>query len=106
MGLSIGQQGRATKAYVLHHLKNSEDRSEILKDPDFLRRLDLNLGTIFAIFAELYGFYFDCLDQSTELLLMCGRSWKGRLKDSGFLGMDLCSSQKKRRIWCQGMQVN
>jgi amylosucrase len=78
MSLSIEQQCRATKAYVLQQIRNSEDGPELLKDVDFMGRFDLNFITIFAIYAELYGYRFDCLDQLTTLLLMCGRSWKER----------------------------
>src|SRR5213080_437554 len=81
MSLSIEQQYRATKAYVIQQLQNSQDGGEILKDRDFMGRLDLNFRTVFGIYAELYGYRFDCLDQLTELILMCGRSWKDRPQD-------------------------
>lgn len=76
--LSVEQQARAAKAYVLQELNKTDDGAEILKDKDFYGRLDMNFITIFAIFAELYGYRFDCLDQLVELIRMCGKSWLAR----------------------------
>lgn len=78
MSLSIEQQCRAAKAYMIQQFQNGEDGTEILRDSDFMRRFEINFVTIFAIFAELYGYRFDCLDQLTKLILMCGGSWKQR----------------------------
>ena len=78
MSLSIEQQGRATKAYIIQSLQNNQDGAKVLQDRDFMARFDMNFATIFAIYAELYGYRFDCLDQLTELILMCGRSWRER----------------------------
>ena len=38
----------------------------------------MNFITIFAIFAELYGYRYDCLDQLVDLIRMCGKSWQAR----------------------------
>ena len=57
--LSIDQQARAAKAYILQELRKSEDGVNILNDKDFFARLDMNFITIFAIFAELYGYRND-----------------------------------------------
>lgn len=81
MSLSLEQQCRATKAFILQQFHNSEDGAEILNDKEFMDRFETNFITIFAIFAELYGYRFDCLDQLTKLILMCGRSWKARSQD-------------------------
>ena len=81
MSLSIEQQGRASKAYIIQSLQNNEDGATVLKDREFMARFDVNFVTIFAIYAELYGYRFDCLDQLTELILMCGRSWRERPED-------------------------
>jgi amylosucrase len=81
MSLSIEQQGRASKAYIIQSLQNSEDGAKVLQDRDFMARFDINFITIFAIYAELYGYRFDCLDQLTELILVCGRSWEERPND-------------------------
>ncbi|RVX74320.1 hypothetical protein B0A52_01445 [Exophiala mesophila] len=76
--LSIEQQARAAKAYILQELRKTKDGVEILKDENFFGRLDMNFITIFAIFAELYGYRHDCLDQLVDLITMCGKSWKER----------------------------
>jgi amylosucrase len=81
MGLSIDQQGRAAKAYIIQHFQNCDDGTKILKDHDFMQRFETNFNAIFALFAELYGYRFDCLDQLTRLMLMCGQSWHERPKD-------------------------
>ncbi|ERF70815.1 Amylosucrase [Endocarpon pusillum Z07020] len=81
MGLSIEQQGRAAKAYIIQQLRKSDDGSAVLKDRDFMQRFEENFMTIFGIFAELYGYRFDCLDQLAEVILVCCRSWKGRPDD-------------------------
>jgi amylosucrase len=79
--LSIDQQARAAKAYILQELRKSEDGLSVLKDKDFFDRLDMNFITIFAIFAELYGYRHDCLDQLVDLITMCGKSWQDRDPD-------------------------
>lgn len=76
--LSIDQQARAAKAYILQELRKTEDGVQILNDQDFFGRLDMNFITVFAIFAELYGYRHDCLDQMVDLITMCGRSWRQR----------------------------
>lgn len=81
MSLSVEQQARAARAYIVQQLQGSEDGAEVLKDRDFLGRLEMNFITIFAIFAELYGYRNDCLDQLVELIVMCGKSWIARDKD-------------------------
>src|ERR1700761_3463220 len=79
--LSIEQQARAAKAYILQELQKTDDGLSILKDKDFFARLDMNFITIFAIFAELYGYRHDCLDQLVDLITMCGKSWQQRAPD-------------------------
>jgi amylosucrase len=76
--LSIEQQARAARAYILQELRESENGTEILKDKDFIGRLNMNFITIFAIFAELYGYRNDCLDQLVDLIKVCGKSWAVR----------------------------
>lgn len=76
--LSIEQQARAAKAYILQELRRSPAGAQILQDGDFFGRLDMNFITIFGIFAELYGYRHDCLDQLVDLITMCGRSWQER----------------------------
>lgn len=76
--LSIDQQARAAEAYILQELRKTEDGISVLKDKDFQARLDVNFVTIFAIFAELYGYRHDCLDQLVDLILMCGKNWQAR----------------------------
>ncbi|KAK5075501.1 hypothetical protein LTR64_001708 [Lithohypha guttulata] len=76
--LSIDQQARAAEAYILQELRKTEDGISVLKDKEFQTRLDTNFITIFAIFAELYGYRHDCLDQLVDLILMCGKSWQAR----------------------------
>ena len=53
----------------------------MLEDRDFVARFEMNFITVFAIFAELYGYRNDCLDQLVDLILMCGKSWLARDKD-------------------------
>ncbi|KIW95633.1 uncharacterized protein Z519_04218 [Cladophialophora bantiana CBS 173.52] len=79
--LSIEQQARAAKAYILQELSKTKVGISILKDKDFFARLDMNFITIFAIFAELYGYRHDCLDQLVDLITMCGKSWQDRSPD-------------------------
>ncbi|KAL6250929.1 hypothetical protein RBB50_001137 [Rhinocladiella similis] len=76
--LSIEQQARAAKAYILQELRNTHVGKTILADEAFFGRLDMNFITIFAIFAELYGYRHDCLDQLVGLITMCGKSWMER----------------------------
>ena len=76
--LSIEQQARAAKAYIVQELRKTEDGISILNDKDFYGRLDMNFITVFAIFAELYGYRNDCLDQMVDLITMCGKSWQAR----------------------------
>ncbi|KAI1618879.1 amylosucrase [Exophiala viscosa] len=76
--LSVEQQARAAKAYIIQELKKSEDGIQILDDKDFYARLDLHFITVFAIFAELYGYRNDCLDQLVDLIRVCGKSWQQR----------------------------
>src|SRR5690349_10326444 len=76
--LSIEQQARAARAYIKQELNTTEDGAAILKDKDFVARLDMNFITIFGIFAELYGYRFDCLDQLVDLIRMCGNSYAAR----------------------------
>lgn len=78
MSLSIDQQSRAAEAYVRQHLAETKEGAAVLADPDFAARLKMNFVTIFAIYAELYGYRFDCLDSFTELIKMCGTSWLHR----------------------------
>ena len=81
MSLSVDQQARAAKAYLIQALQSTEDGKKVLADKDFFGRLDMNFITIFAIYTELYGYRFDCLDQFVELIKMCGRSWEARAPD-------------------------
>jgi amylosucrase len=76
--LSIEQQARAAKAYIIQELRKTQDGVSILNDKDFFGRLDMNFITIFAIYAELYGYRHDCLDQLVDLIKLCGRSWANR----------------------------
>ncbi|ETI23347.1 hypothetical protein G647_05148 [Cladophialophora carrionii CBS 160.54] len=76
--LSVEQQARAAKAYILQELRETEDGLSVLQDEDFIARLDMNFITIFGIFAELYGYRHDCLDQLVDLITMCGKSWQMR----------------------------
>jgi amylosucrase len=78
MSLSIDQQARAAEAYVRQYLNSTDDGASILADKDFNNRLKTNFITIFAIYAELYGYRFDCLDSFAELIRMCGTSWLQR----------------------------
>lgn len=78
MSLSIDQQARAARAYIIQQLQSSEDGANVLRDQDFVNRLNTNFITIFAIFAELYGYRNDCLDQLVDLIMMCGKSWIAR----------------------------
>jgi amylosucrase len=84
MSLSVDQQARAARAYIVQQLQSSEDGANVLRDRDFVARLETNFITVFAIFAELYGYRNDCLDQLVDLIMMCGKSWIARdqeLKD-------------------------
>ena len=65
-------------AYILQELRKTELGTKILDDVDFYGRFDMNFITIFAIFAELYGYRNDCLDQLVDLITMCGKSWLDR----------------------------
>ena len=76
--LSIDQQARAAKAYIIQELRKTQDGVDILNDEAFYGRLDMNFITIFGIFAELYGYRNDCLDQLVDLITMCGNSWRDR----------------------------
>lgn len=76
--LSVDQQARAAEAYILQELRKTEDGRSILNDDEFQARLNTNFITVFAIFAELYGYRRDCLDQLVDLILMCGKSWQAR----------------------------
>lgn len=91
MSLSTEQQCRAVKAYVISSLRESEDGASVLQDEEFMGRLNVNFVTIFSIFAELYGYRFDCLDQLTQLILMCGKSWQDR-------SPELKAHDKKREL--------
>jgi amylosucrase len=81
MSLSIEQQARAARAYIKERLGTTTEGSEILKDRDFIARLDMNFITIYAIFVELYGYRNDCLDQVVDLITLAGRSWRDRPQD-------------------------
>ena len=81
MSLSIDQQARATKAYISQQLGKSPSSTGILADEDFIHRLNTNFITIYAIFAELYGYRNDCLDQLVKLVTLMGESWKDRPSD-------------------------
>lgn len=81
MSLSVDQQARAARAYIVQQLQTSADGAAVLKDRDFVARLETNFVTIFAIFAELYGYRNDCLDQLVDLIMMCGKSWIARDRD-------------------------
>lgn len=76
--LSIDQQARAAKAYIIQELRKTQDGIDILNDEAFYGRLDMNFITIFGIFAELYGYRNDCLDQLVDLITMCGNRWRDR----------------------------
>ena len=76
--LSIEQQARTARAYILQGLRECENGIEILKDKDIVGRLNMNFITIFAIFAELYGYRNDCLGQLVGLIKVCGNSWAAR----------------------------
>ena len=76
--LSVDQQARAAEAYILQELRKTEAGRSVLNDEDFQARLGMNFTTIFAIFAELYGYRNDCLDHMVDLILMCGKSWQAR----------------------------
>lgn len=79
--LSIDQQARAARAYLNAFLASTDEGQNLLKDKDFVGRLDYNFITIFALFAELYGYRNDCLDQLCDLVMLCGRSWRDRPAD-------------------------
>jgi len=79
--LSVEQQARAARAYLNAHLASTKEGAALLKDSSFVGRLDHNFITIFALFAELYGYRNDCLDQLCGLMLLCGRSWRDRPND-------------------------
>jgi len=81
MSLSTEQQARAARAYIKEQLNLTKEGSEILKDRDFVGRLDMNFITIFALFTELYGYRSDCLDQLVELISQASRSWRDRPSD-------------------------
>jgi amylosucrase len=81
MSLSVDQQARAAKAYFEKQMLTTAGGKEILADKDFMGRLDINFITIFAIFAELYGYRHDCLDQLTDLIVVAGKSWAQRTPD-------------------------
>jgi len=76
--LSTEQQARAAKAYLTQELGRTHDGVTILQDKDFRTRLDTNFSAIFGLFAELYGYRNDCLDQLVDLIMMCGKSWQDR----------------------------
>jgi amylosucrase len=86
MSLSVAQQARAARAYIVQQLQNSEDGANVLRDRDFVNRLNTNFITVFAVFAELYGYRNDCLDQLVDLIMMCGQSWIAR--DQGLKDLD------------------
>lgn len=77
----MDQQARAARAYIKEQLKATPEGALMLKDADFLARLDMNFITIYAIFVELYGYRNDCLDQIVDLVLLTGRSWRDRPAD-------------------------
>ena len=81
MSLSVDQQAKAAKAYFEKQVLTTAEGKEILADAAFMGRLDRNFITIFAIFAELYGYRHDCLDQLTDLIVMAGKSWSKRSRD-------------------------
>ncbi|KAK5938937.1 hypothetical protein PMZ80_009129 [Knufia obscura] len=76
--LSVEQQARAAQAYILQELRKTEDGRSVLDDEAFQARLNAHFITVFAIFAGLYGYRNDCLDQLVDLILMCGKSWQAR----------------------------
>lgn len=81
MPLSIDQQARAARAYVERQLNTSREGVEILRDGDFLNRLDVNFTSLYAIFVELYGHRADCLDHIVDLIRLAGCSWRDRPAD-------------------------
>src|SRR6266536_3906372 len=81
MSLSVDQQALASDAYVKQQLRLTPEGNKILEDKVFIAWLDMNFITIFAIFAELYGYRNDCLEQLTDLVKMCGLSWMNRPKE-------------------------
>lgn len=81
MSLSVDQQAKAAKAYFEKQVLTTAEGKEILADAAFMGRLDRNFITVFAIFAELYGYRHDCLDQLTDLIVMAGKSWSKRSRD-------------------------
>jgi amylosucrase len=81
MSLSPEQQERAARAYIKEQLNTTRCGSEVLRDTDFLNRLNMNFITIFGIFTELYGYRNDCLDQLVDLITMLAHSWRERPKD-------------------------
>lgn len=80
-GLCVEEQSRAARAYLNAYLASTCEGAQMLKDAAFVSRLDHNFITIFALFAELYGYRNDCLDQLCDLMRLCGRSWRERPKD-------------------------
>jgi len=78
MSLSVDQQARAAKAYFEKQMLTETEGKEVLADEDFMGRLDINFITVFAIFTELYGYRYDCLDQLTDLIIMAAKSWSTR----------------------------
>lgn len=81
MSLSTDQQARAARAYIKEQLNGCPQGLKMMQDQDFVRRLDMNFITIFAIFTELYGYRNDCLDQIVDLIMMVGNSWRDRPQD-------------------------
>jgi len=81
MSVSTEQQARAARAYIKEQLNTTKCGSEVLRDTDFLNRLDMNFITIFGIFTELYGYRNDCLDQLVDLIAMLAHNWRDRPKD-------------------------
>lgn len=81
MSLSTEQQARAARSYIKEQLNLHEEGKEMLKDRDFVNRLDMNFITIFALFTELYGYRHDCLDQIVDLITLAGCSWRDRPQD-------------------------
>jgi amylosucrase len=81
MGLSIEQQARAARAYIKEQLNASLKGDAILRDRDFIARLDANFVALFGHFTDLYGHRDDCLDQLVQLVALAGRSWHDRPED-------------------------
>ncbi|MCJ1479268.1 hypothetical protein MMC13_007953 [Lambiella insularis] len=82
MGLSVDQQARAAQAHIKTQLLSTPEGKAILLDVDFASRLEGKIMTIFAIFAEFYGYRDDSLDHLTELVVIAKKSWSERSPES------------------------